>query len=199
MPGFVAYQAIDGAWTSPRGHRVHGHICSDRSAADRSAEIAAEFVRELGDIGIERLEAATGPVTVNRAVSGSSRPPRLAEPPLSPQTDRASLSLRRSGAGPKAGNRTDRLRSWRFQARPSRHVAFDGKIFEFGAGELTRVPIENLRRIVKPPKLGRLNVDLPTRRGSTKNKTGAWVEAQHEAELNELVAAVQGVIGSEAE
>jgi hypothetical protein len=36
---------------------------------------------------------------------------------------------------------------------PSGHVAFDDKVFEFGAGELTRVPIENLRRIeVKPPK-----------------------------------------------
>jgi hypothetical protein len=36
-------------------------ICSDREAADRSAEIAAEFVRdELGDMQVERLEAATG-------------------------------------------------------------------------------------------------------------------------------------------
>jgi hypothetical protein len=71
MPGFVAYQAIDaGVDRSGEGTVFTVTICSDRDAADRSAEIAAEFVRELGDIGIERLEAATGPVTVNRAVSG---------------------------------------------------------------------------------------------------------------------------------
>ena len=41
-----------------------------RMPADRSAEIAAEFVRdELSDLKIERLEAATGSVSVNRAVS----------------------------------------------------------------------------------------------------------------------------------
>jgi hypothetical protein len=40
-------------------------ICGERGAADRSAEIAAEFIRdELGD-----LEAASGVVSVNRAMS----------------------------------------------------------------------------------------------------------------------------------
>jgi hypothetical protein len=82
---------------------------------------------------------------------------------------------------------------------PSGHVAFDGKIFEFGAGELTRVPIENLRWIeVKPPKLGRLNLEFAYQAGLNENKTGAWVEAQHEAKLNELVTAVRAAIGGES-
>lgn len=82
---------------------------------------------------------------------------------------------------------------------PSGHVAFDGEIFEFGAGELTRVPIENLRKIeLKSPKLGRLNLKFEYQAGLGKHKTGAWVEVQHEPELNELVAAVQAAIGGNA-
>jgi hypothetical protein len=78
---------------------------------------------------------------------------------------------------------------------PSGHVGFDGEVFEYGAGELTRVPIENLRSIeVKAPKLGRLNLKFSYQAGLNKVKTGAWVEQQHEQELNELVAAVQGAI-----
>jgi hypothetical protein len=71
MPGFVAYQAIDaGVDRGGEGRVFTVTICSDRDAADRSAEIAAEFVRdELGDMEIERLEAATGAVSVSRAVS----------------------------------------------------------------------------------------------------------------------------------
>jgi hypothetical protein len=71
MPGFVAYQAIDaGADRSGEGRVFTVTVCSDREAADRSAEIAAEFVSdELGDLGMERVEAATGNVSVNRAVS----------------------------------------------------------------------------------------------------------------------------------
>jgi hypothetical protein len=72
MPGFVAYQAIDaGADRAGEGRVFTVTICNDREAADRSAEIAAEFVRdELGDMEVERLEAATGTVSVNRALSG---------------------------------------------------------------------------------------------------------------------------------
>jgi len=71
MPGFVAYQAIDaGVDRAGEGRVFTVTICSDREAADRSAEIAAEFVRdELGDIEVERIEAATGAVSVNRAMS----------------------------------------------------------------------------------------------------------------------------------
>jgi hypothetical protein len=71
MPGFVAYQAIDaGVDRAGEGTVFAVTICNDREAADRSAEIAAEFVRdELGDMEVERLEAATGAVSVNRAMS----------------------------------------------------------------------------------------------------------------------------------
>ena len=71
MPGFLAYQAIDaGVDRAGEGRVFAVTICGDREAADRSVEIAAEFVRdELGDIEVERLEAATGAVSVNRAVS----------------------------------------------------------------------------------------------------------------------------------
>jgi hypothetical protein len=79
---------------------------------------------------------------------------------------------------------------------PSGHVGFDGEVFEFGAGELTRVPIENLRQIeVKPPKKGRLSVKFEYQAGLSKNKTSAWIDEAHEAELNELVSAVQAKIG----
>jgi len=71
MPGFVAYQAIDaGVDRAGEGRVFTVTICSDREAADRSAEISARFVRdEVADMGVERLEAATGAVGVNRAVS----------------------------------------------------------------------------------------------------------------------------------
>ena len=71
MPGFVAYQAIDaGVDRAGESTLFTVTICSDQEAAERSAGIAAEFVRdELGDIEVERLEAATGAVIVNRAMS----------------------------------------------------------------------------------------------------------------------------------
>ena len=71
MTGFVAYQAIDaGVDRAGEGTVFTITICSDRGAADRSAEIADEFVRdELGDMEVERLEAASGAVSVNRAMS----------------------------------------------------------------------------------------------------------------------------------
>jgi hypothetical protein len=71
MPGFVAYQAIDAGVDRAGGGTVFAiTICSDREAADRSAEVAAEFVRdELGDMDVELFEAATGAVSVSRAVS----------------------------------------------------------------------------------------------------------------------------------
>jgi len=71
MPGFLAYQAIDAGVDRAREGTVFAvTICSDREAADRSAQVAAEFVRdELGDIEVELFEAATGAVSVNRAMS----------------------------------------------------------------------------------------------------------------------------------
>jgi hypothetical protein len=69
--GFLAYQAIDaGVDRAGEGTVFAVTICSDREAADRSAEVAAEFVRdELGDMKVELFEAATGAVSVNRAMS----------------------------------------------------------------------------------------------------------------------------------
>jgi hypothetical protein len=71
MPGFIAYQAIDaGVDRGGEGLVFTITLCSDQAAAERSAELAAEFVRdELGDMKIERIEAATGAVGVSRAVS----------------------------------------------------------------------------------------------------------------------------------
>jgi hypothetical protein len=71
MPGFVAYQAIDGGLDRAGESRIFMvTVCHDRDAAERSAEIAAGFVDDAhADLGVERLEAATGPVTVSRAIS----------------------------------------------------------------------------------------------------------------------------------
>jgi hypothetical protein len=71
MPGFLAFQAIDaGVDRAGEGTVFAVTICSDREAADRSAEVAAAFVRdELGDMEVELFEAATGAVSVNRAMS----------------------------------------------------------------------------------------------------------------------------------
>jgi hypothetical protein len=67
MPGFRAYQAIDAGVDRAGGGTVFAvTICSDREAADRSAE----FVRdELGDLDVELFGAATGAVSVSRAMS----------------------------------------------------------------------------------------------------------------------------------
>jgi hypothetical protein len=64
MPGFVAYEVIDCG-----GGRLYTvTTCHDREAAERSVELAAEFVsEELEGIEIERVEAAIGEVGVSRA------------------------------------------------------------------------------------------------------------------------------------
>ena len=63
-PGFVAYELMAGE---------DGSICSmtifeDRDGAERSEELAAEFVRDhLSGIEIERIGTMTGEVMVSRA------------------------------------------------------------------------------------------------------------------------------------
>ena len=63
-PGFVAYELMAAE---------DGTICSmtifeDRAGAERSQEIAAEFVRDhLSGIEIERIGAMTGEIMVSRA------------------------------------------------------------------------------------------------------------------------------------
>ena len=71
MPGFVAYQVIDaGEDRVGKGIVFSITICHDPEAAERSVEMAAEFVNaELGDMEVERVEAAGGNVSVSRAVS----------------------------------------------------------------------------------------------------------------------------------
>jgi hypothetical protein len=71
MPGFVAYQVIDVGPDRAGEARVFTiTVCRDRKAAERAADIAAEFVDEqLADLGVERLEAAIGAVSISRAAS----------------------------------------------------------------------------------------------------------------------------------
>jgi hypothetical protein len=68
-PGFAAYHVINaGEDRVGRDILISITVCSDRDAIDRSVEMAAEFVRdELGDMDVERVEAADGPVAVSRA------------------------------------------------------------------------------------------------------------------------------------
>jgi hypothetical protein len=64
MRDFVAYEAVD----CGDGMICSFTICRDREAAERSLELAAEFVRDdLADIDIEFLEALDGDVMVSRA------------------------------------------------------------------------------------------------------------------------------------
>jgi hypothetical protein len=70
MPGFVAYQVINaGEDRVGKDIVISVTVCSDREAVDRSVEMAAEFVgSELGDVEIERVEAAEGEVSVSRGL-----------------------------------------------------------------------------------------------------------------------------------
>jgi hypothetical protein len=62
--GFVAYEMIDGG----DGTLMTVTVFSDRQGAERSNDLAAEFVRSsLGGMQIERLSAVTGELLVNRA------------------------------------------------------------------------------------------------------------------------------------
>jgi hypothetical protein len=74
MPGFVGYQLLD------CGHGIVLSIttCHDREAAERSVELAADFVaKELEGIEIERVEATIGEVGVSRAIAEMLEPTRV--------------------------------------------------------------------------------------------------------------------------
>ena len=61
MPGFVAYELLD----CGNGILITVTTCHDREAAERSIELAADFVaKELEGIEIERVEATIGEVGV---------------------------------------------------------------------------------------------------------------------------------------
>jgi hypothetical protein len=73
MPGFVAYQLLD------CGHGILMTLttCHDREAAERSVEVAADFVaEELEGIEVERVEATIGEVGVSRAIAEMLEPTR---------------------------------------------------------------------------------------------------------------------------
>ena len=73
MPGFVAYQLLD----CGNGIVLSITTCHDREAAERSVELAAEFVTtELEGIEIERVEATIGEVGVSRALAEMLEPTR---------------------------------------------------------------------------------------------------------------------------
>lgn len=61
-PGFAAYHVIDAG----NGIVITVTLGDDAEAVERSMDTAATFVRDkLPDIGIERVEAAHGDVTVS--------------------------------------------------------------------------------------------------------------------------------------
>ena len=64
MDGFDGYEVVD----CGDGMVMTITVCETREACDRSAEMAATFVRdELADVRIERIAAFTGELRVNRA------------------------------------------------------------------------------------------------------------------------------------
>ena len=73
MPGFVAYELLDCGY----GIVLTITTCHDREAAERSVELAADFVgRELEGIAVERVEATIGEVGVSRALAEMLEPTR---------------------------------------------------------------------------------------------------------------------------
>jgi hypothetical protein len=75
-PGFVAYQVLDcGRDHTGGGMLITISTFSDYDAAERSSEMAKEFVRnELADFKVEAVEAETGEVKVSRASSPMLEP-----------------------------------------------------------------------------------------------------------------------------
>jgi hypothetical protein len=64
IPGFGGYYVVD----ATHGIVITVTLGDDAAAVERSTELAAEFVRdELADLELERVEAAHGEVTVERA------------------------------------------------------------------------------------------------------------------------------------
>ena len=73
MDGFVAYELLDCGY----GLVMTITTCHDREAAERSVELAAEFVsEELSDLEIERVEATIGEVGVSRSTDEMLDPTR---------------------------------------------------------------------------------------------------------------------------
>ena len=74
---------------------------------------------------------------------------------------------------------------------PSGIARFADGILEVTTGDGIRVAAQDVIDIgVEPPRAGRLSLTLKYRAGLSRNKTSYWVDASHEAALNELVEAV---------
>jgi hypothetical protein len=75
---------------------------------------------------------------------------------------------------------------------PSGIARFEDGILEVTTGDGVRIAARDIEEIsVKPPKRGRLRMQLAYRAGLDRVKTSYWVEAEHEPELNELVERVR--------
>ena len=71
VPGFVAYYVIDAG----NGILITVTVGDDPDVVQQSADMAAEFVRdELSHLEIERVEAASGEVTVSKTAIFFSNP-----------------------------------------------------------------------------------------------------------------------------
>lgn len=70
-PGFIAYQCID----ADDGLIVSISVFRDRAQAERSAELAAQWVaEELDDFDLERTGVIAGEVKVSRAIADVLEP-----------------------------------------------------------------------------------------------------------------------------
>jgi hypothetical protein len=64
QPGFVAYECLD----CGGGELITVTVFSDRDSAERSTELAVQFIHEqLADVELNRTGVSTGHVVVNRA------------------------------------------------------------------------------------------------------------------------------------
>lgn len=80
---------------------------------------------------------------------------------------------------------------------PSGIARLSDGILEVTTGDGIRVAARDVKAIgTKPPRAGRLSLTLEYRAGLNNVKTSFWVEPQHEAALNELVAAVRAEAGA---
>ena len=82
------------------------------------------------------------------------------------------------------------VKSW-----PSGVVRFGDGMLEMTNNEL-RVHLRDIERLtIKPPKMGRVSIEVRYHAGLNTNTTSAWVETGEEPRAAELVAAVHAARG----
>lgn len=82
------------------------------------------------------------------------------------------------------------VKSW-----PSGVVRFADGILEMTSNDLRVHPRDIELLTIKPPKMGRVSIEVRYRAGLNTNTTSAWVDAGEEPRAEELVAAVQAARG----